>query len=259
MREALNDIAETARGLARNGRALVLFFVTYFALLATLTLFILTREATIKDVLVSMAMLIVVPALFFLLQAMCVTYEVTVGAREVLKESVRILRRVFIVSIPFILLGFAMFMILGRIDARFSPSIQGQTLATLAREGETWPRVVLSTIRLVMFGIVFPLACIHMWIAVRAQDLQKVLRTIKPILSKAFALRSIETYVIGFGLFGILPYLLIIVRTPSERAWLEITLLSVRVLVALSLMLFGWVLTVGALQRGTTTSRTKDE
>lgn len=259
MREAFKDITETARGLVRNGRALVLFFVTYAALLATLTLFIVTREATIKDVLVSLAMLIVVPALFFLLQAMCVSYTETTSARGIIRESVAILRKLVIVTVPFILIGFASYLILDKIDARFAPSIQGQRLVTFAREGETWTGVVFSTIRLVIFGIAMPLACIHMWIAVRRQDVRQVLRAIKPIMSKAFALRSVKTYVIGFGLFGIVPYILIAIRTPSERAWLEITLLSARLLLAFSLMLVGWVITVGALQRGATATRMTNE
>lgn len=259
MREAFKDIAEMARGLLRNGRALMLLYVTYVALLAMLTLFIVTREATIKDVLVTMATLIAVPALFFLLQAMCVSYAATAGAREIIKQSIAILRKVVIVTVPFIVIGLVLYVMLDKIDARLVPSIQGQRLVTLAREGETWPRVVFSTLRLLIFGIVFPLTCIHMWIAVRRQDVRNVLTSIKPILLKAFALRSVKTYVIGFVVFGILPYMLIAVRTPSEHAWLEITLLSARLLLAFSLMLFGWVITVGALQHGAISTGMTDE
>lgn len=251
MKNAISDLTEAARGLLLNRRALALFLVIYVALLATLSLFILTREATIKDLLVTSATLIAVPALFFLLQAMCVCYTETSSARQIIRESVAILRKLIVVTVPFIVIGLAFYLILDKFDARFSVSLQGQTPATLAREGETWPRVVISAIRLVTFGMVLPLACIHTWIAIRRGDVRKVLSTFKPILTRAFALRSVETYVVGFAVFGILPYLLIIVRTPSERAWLEISLLGTRLAVAFVLMLIGWVITVGALQRGT--------
>lgn len=251
MKNALRNIVEVAREVFRNGRTLALFFAIYFAMLATLTVFIVTREATIRDVLVTLATLILMPALFFMLQAMCVTYSNADGFRDVIRESVAILRKLVIVSVPFILIGVALYLLLGRIDASLSPPLQGRTLKTLAVEGETWQQVVVSAIRLVLFGIVFPLVCMHVWIAARRHDVRQVLSSIKQILTNAFALNSVKTYVIGFMLFGIIPYLLLVIRTPSERAWLEITMLSVRVVIALSIMLVGWVITVGAMQRTT--------
>ena len=248
-KSAFENITGAARLLFHNRRVVSLFFLIYFALLGTLLLFIITREATIKDVVVTMATLIVMPALFFLLQAMCITYGDAVNVRQLLSESVAILRRLAIVTIPFILIGVLLYVTLGWVDARFSPPLQGRALLTAVRDGDTWPQIVVSTVRLVLFGIIFPLACIHVWIAVKRQDVRGVLQSIKPILSQAFSLRSVRTYVIGFGFFGILPYVLTAITTPSDRAWLEISLLGARVLLALCLMLVGWVVTVNALQR----------
>jgi hypothetical protein len=253
MKETLIDIRESARNVARRGRVLILFVVTYVALLATAGIFITTREATIKDVLITLTLLIVTPALFFLLQAMCITLSETENARDLIKRSVSIVRKVAIISLPFIVIGIALFVILGRIENHFSPTFRGQTIASLSREGEPWVTVLFSTLRLVLFGIVIPLACIHAWLAVVRQPVRNVLSSIKTVVTTAFGLPSIKTYVVGFVLFGLIPYVLIAVRTPSDRAWLEISMLSLRLVLALGLMLVGWVITVVALQRGLST------
>lgn len=253
MKEALRDITESARKVARRGRILIPFVVIYIALLATAGVFITTREATIKDVLITMTLLIVTPALFFLLQAMCITLSETESTRDLIKSSVSIVRKVAVISLPFIVIGIALFVILGRVENYFSPPLRGQSITTLAREGEPWVKVLFSTLRLVIFGIVIPLACIHAWLAVRRESIRHVLSTIKSIVATAFGLRSIKTYVAGFVLFGLIPYLLIAIRTPSDRAWLEISMLSLRLVLAFGLMLVGWLITIVALQRGLST------
>jgi len=259
MRNALKDIVETARALAQNKSAVLLFFVTYVALLATLSLFILTREATVKDLLVTLITMIAVPVLFCLLQAMCVTYLSTAGVVELLKESLAILRKLVIATIPFIVIGLLTYVMLGMIETRLSPGMSGRRLGTFTQGGESWPHVLISAARLVIFGMVLPLASIHIWIEARRLDLRQLLRAIKPIMARAFALRSVEIYVVGFALFGILPYILKSVRAPTERAWLEISLLGVQLILALALNLVGWVLTVGALQRATLATGQCDE
>lgn len=259
MKVALRDIAETARGLWRDRRALVMFFITYIAMLATTALFITTREATMKDVLVSVVTMIAVPAFFFLLQAMCLNYTETHNAGELLRRSLEMLGKLALATLPVILVGLALYLILNKLDARFAPQLHEQTLRTLAHKGEAWPQVIFSALRLILFGFVIPLASIHIWIALKREGVRTVFGAIKPIMSTAFGLRSVRTYALGFLLFGVLPYILMAIRTPSERAWLEITLLSARLLLAFSLMLVGWVITVGALQRGTTAARMTNE
>jgi hypothetical protein len=51
----------------------------------------------------------------------------------------------------------------------------------------------------------------------------------------------------GFLIFGVAPYLLLFRVTPTKHAWLEISLLVVRLAVVFALTLFGWVITVRAL------------
>jgi hypothetical protein len=244
MRIALKDIAETARNLLSNRRAMLLFFAIYIALLATLALFVTTREATVKEVLLTFATLVAAPALFFLLQGMCVNFAESEGAFELLRRAMKIFWRLILASLPLILVGFALYLLFGKLEARFTPHLAREAAKT------EWPLVILSTVRLLVFGLVLPLLSIHLWLALMRDDAKSVLRGIAPLMSKAFAPRSVITYVCGLVLFGLAPYFLIALRTPFEKAWLELTVLSARLVLAFSLMLLGWVVTVGALHRG---------
>ncbi|HEY0544946.1 MAG TPA: hypothetical protein VGC91_06075 [Pyrinomonadaceae bacterium] len=244
MKNALRDIGETARRLLGNRRTMLLFFATYIALLATLALFVTTREATVKEVLLTFATLIATPALFFLLQGMCVNFAESEGAFELLRRAMKIFWRLILASVPLILVGFALYLLFGKIEARLTPH-----LAREAAKAE-WPLVILSTLRLLVFGLVLPLLSIHLWLALMRDDVRSVWRGVLPLMSKAFAPRSVMTYVCGLVLFGVAPYFLIVARTPFERAWLELTVLGARLVLAFALMLVGWIVTVGALRRG---------
>ncbi len=250
MKDALRDITETARGLVRDRRAMLLFFATYVALLAMLALFVTTREATIKEVLLTFAALVALPALFFMLQGMCVSYRETNGAGELLRRASKVFWKLIVASIPLIIAGVALYLLLGKFEARFAMQPHVQGVQPRVEAGATWPRVIFSTLRLLLFGLALPLASIHLWLALMRDDVRSVWRGIRPLMSKAFAPRSVTTYVCGLVLFGVLPYFLFISRTPFERAWLELTVLGARLLLAFSLMLLGWVVTVGALQKG---------
>jgi hypothetical protein len=250
MKNALRDITETARGLVRDRRAMLLLFATYIALLATLALFVTTREATIKEVLLTFAALIALPALFFMLQGMCVSYRETNGAGELLRRAAKIFWKLIAVSLPLIIAGLALYLLLGKVETRLFAQPHMQGALPRGGAGAEWPRVIFSTLRLLLFGLALPLASIHLWLALMRDDVRSVWRGIRPLMSKAFAPRSVMTYVCGLVLFGVLPYFLISSRTPFERAWLELTVLGARLLLAFSLMLLGWVVTVGALQKG---------
>jgi len=242
MKEALKDIRETARQLLHEPRTMLLFIATYIAMLAAATLFITTREATVNQVLVTFATLLAAPALFFLLQAMCVSYTETNALGEVLRRSVKNFWKLMLASIPVILCAIALYLLLWKIES----AIAGPHQTPRAE----WPRIIFSTLRVLLFGFAMPLVCIHLWIALMGETAGNVLRRLRPLVGRAFAPRSVKTYACGVVLFGILPYLLFISRTPFERAWLELTLLGTRLIVAFTLILFGWVITVGAMKKG---------
>ena len=79
------------------------------------------------------------------------------------------------------------------------------------------------------------------------EGLGGAIRRIGTHLARAFAPQSVLIYIVGFVVFGVLPYLLLFKPTPTSKVWLEISLLVVRLGVVFALTLFGWVITVWAL------------
>jgi hypothetical protein len=71
----------------------------------------------------------------------------------------------------------------------------------------------------------------------------------KPIrhLARAFAPQSVLIYIAGFLVFGVAPYFLLFKTTQTKHAWLELSLLIIRLVVVFALTLFGWAITVRAL------------
>jgi hypothetical protein len=111
--------------------------------------------------------------------------------------------------------------------------------------------VAISTVQYLLFCLILPLAAIHLWIAAARDGLVQSFKRSPRILARAFAPRSVVIYVIGFIFFAVLPYFLVVTRTPVTNAWLDAGLLVGRLALAALFSLTGWVVTVGALaQRG---------
>jgi hypothetical protein len=99
---------------------------------------------------------------------------------------------------------------------------------------------------LILYFLV-PLFSIHLWIATLRDGFKQTLTGIFRVLLGAFAPRSVLTYLLGFVVFGVLPYFIITTRTPIKSPWLDLTVLGLRIALALLVALIGWVVTVGAL------------
>src|ERR1043165_252898 len=204
-------ILSATRLLFTNRRALVLILTTYFGLLITLYLFVSTP---ISQLLVTFFSIAAAPALFFSLQSLSVTYPSGKGAIGGVK--------MFVVSLPIIALS-----VLGAYGLS-----KLQTHLTIA-----------TTLRYLLIGVVAPLLAIQLWIATS----DKRLRRLGQVLTKTFAPHSVLVYACGFLIFAVAPYLLLRKSLATERAWLEISLLTLRLAASATLMLVGWVTTVGAI------------
>jgi hypothetical protein len=111
--------------------------------------------------------------------------------------------------------------------------------------------VAVTTIEYLLFCLILPLAAIHLWIGTARDGLKQTLKQSPRILARAFAPRSVLIYAIGFVFFAVVPYFLIVTKTPVSNAWLDAGLLVLRLLLAVLFSLIGWVVTVGALgERG---------
>jgi hypothetical protein len=96
-------------------------------------------------------------------------------------------------------------------------------------------------------GIVAPLLAIQLWIAASRDGLGPTWRGFRQSAIRALAPQSIFVYGCGLVLFAVAPYFLIFHTMQIERAWLEVSVLIVRLSLSALLILFGWVTTVGTL------------
>ena len=224
--QAIKAAVSAVRLLFKNRLTLLLLVVMYGALLFAGYLFVSTREATISQLLVTLGLVLVAPALFFALQAASINYVSGPGTTGLFKKSAFDGLRLVAVSVPVIVLTALVFYGLGKIESH---------------------QTVVVAVRYLLVGVVAPLLTIQLWVAASREGLRPLLRHLHQVAAKAFAPQSVFIYACGVLVFAIAPYFLIFHTTQTERAWLEVSLLAVRLAVSALLILFGWVTTVGTL------------
>src|SRR5258708_28559929 len=111
----IRNFLETTRALLTSPRALAIFAALYALLLATLYWYIATREATVWQVFITLAGLLVIPAEFFILQAaiMDQARDQRFRWRAILIDSLKI----FIVTIPIFIIASVLWYLLNKWQA----------------------------------------------------------------------------------------------------------------------------------------------
>lgn len=257
--ETFRWIAAAARHVFINWRSLLLAAILYASLLAALYFFVAVREASIAQVSLTFALAIAAPILFFLLQTMVANdcRESSVGS--MVKNSLTNFWKLVLITLPLIGLAVLIAYLLAKAQNHFGNSAEAlRPLATTAKARDAakpidWRAAMISSVRYLAFGLVLPLAAIHLWLATVREGLGLAIRKLNHHLSRAFAPQSVLIYMAGFLVFGVAPYLLLFRATPTKYAWLEISLLVVRLAIVFALSLFGWVITVRALSLFSTT------
>ncbi len=264
MKTTAKTILLAARQTLRHWKTLVIFGVLYAGLLGSLYGFIATRVATVGQVALTLVFLLLIPASFFLLQAAIIH-----NARDSRIEWRRASSgKLVVVTVPFILLGIALFVILNRWEPQapagialpsswssggnWSPST-GQPASTSLH----WPTVLFATVRWLIFGVVLPLMTISLWIeavnyewrAMVSGGARSVLQRIGRIMAQAFAPESVITYTAGLVLFALIPYALLFVSIPVKGTRTEFAIFAGRLVLVFLFTLFGWVLTIATLTR----------
>ena len=264
MKTTAKTILNTAREMFRHRGALAIFAVLYAALLASLYGFVATREATLAQVALTLVFLLLIPATFFLLQAAIIHHasDLKIPWRRALSSS----GKLFVVTMPMIILGVALFVILNRWEPQapagiafsstwasggnWSPSSSQAASAPLH-----WPTILFATLRWVIFGVVIPLLTISLWIEVvnsRWRDLisggfRSLLQRVRRVAAQAFAQESVFTYTVGLVLFALIHYALLCVAVPVTGPRTEFAVFIARLALAFVFTLFGWVLTIASL------------
>jgi hypothetical protein len=271
-KNVLASIFAAARDLVRSPRSLAVLFALYLAFIAAIFFFITTREATLWQLFVTGASVLLVPLLFFVVQAAGATYAVGErSAAGLLRRTARGFLKVILVSVPVILLTVLSVYLLDKLEQRVQLTPQERASVEYARntsddeEAESsasssseeskpkppvrWKYLLVSALRLLVLGLFLPLAAMHLWLAAVRDGLGSTFARFPRHFLRAFSARSVLTYGVGMIVFALIPYFLITKRTPLSSNTFELLVFGVRILVAVSLMLFGWVMTMTALAR----------
>jgi hypothetical protein len=259
--ETFQSIASAARNISRNWQPMLLIAIVYACLLVVLYFFVSVREASLAQVILTFALAIAAPLLFFILQAMIAgaaaseTEELTSGT--LVRKALNSFWKLLLITLPLIALAILIAYLLGKAQARFGTTLNESAMevsrrasAANAREAARpidWRAATLSTLRYLAFGLVLPLVAIHLWLATAQEGLGPAIRKLKTLLARAFAPQSVLIYVVGFLVFAVIPYFLLFKTIPTKHAWLEISLLVARLAIVFALTLLGWVMTVKAI------------
>jgi hypothetical protein len=112
-------------------------------------------------------------------------------------------------------------------------------------------------VRLLLLGVALPLATIHLWIEVAAQDLRSsfsggariVLPRIGNAIARAFAFDSVLTFALGLIIFVLVPYAVLFLGRPPKGNKTDFAFFIVRLLLVFLFTLIGWIVTLTALAK----------
>ena len=163
-----------------NPGALLVFAIIYAVLLVASYLFISIREATIWQVLITYALMILIPIGFFILQSSIINrvLDQKFRWRVILIDALKFLA----VTIPVLLVVWLLYYLLNKISARYPAPVVEVVPVNVAAPPTMqtppptpplhWPSLFFTTLRFVLLGVAFPLATIHLWIAVAGGELR---------------------------------------------------------------------------------------
>jgi hypothetical protein len=257
MKRIFHSLTSASSDLYRRWGALLILLVLYLAMLGAIYWFFVTREATIGQLILSFLLALAAPILFLIIQTMAARYNHADSRTwTLLGGAARDFWKLLVISLPLVLVASLAIYLFGKFET--------STPVTAVREASralpdpprpvtpkpqpvNWQSVAITTIQYLLFCLILPLAAIHLWIGTARDGLKQTVKRSHRILARAFAPRSVVIYLIGFLCFAVVPYFLIVTRTPLSSVWLDAGLLVARLLLAAVFSLIGWVVTVGAL------------
>ncbi|SRR6266478_1890343 len=255
----IKQIAQATRELLTSPRALGLLAALYAVLLATLYGFISIREATVSQVAITYAFLVLIPVEFFVLQA-AILHRAASGKflwPQILRDAIKCA----VITIPVVLLGFLVAYLLNKWQAHYlAPEpllIVPGARTPPPTQPLHWPSVMFATVRLLLLGVALPLAAIHLWIEVAAQDVRSlfsggariVLQRVGNAIARTFAFDSVLTFALGLIIFVIVPYAILFLGRPPKGNKTDFAVFIVRLLLVFLLTLIGWIITLTTLAK----------
>lgn len=263
--KTIRTLIDSAKTVLTNPKALAIFAALYALLLATLFEFIRTREATVWQVMLTMFFFALIPIEFFVLQAGILQHARAekFGWGQLIGDAIKLA----VVTIPIILLGYALFYLLNKWQAHFPaptsaiPPIKSGPAKPLPLH---WPTVLFATLRFLLFWLVLPLTTIHLWIEVTAHDLRTTLgggakaalKRLGNAFAQALAFDAVLIYALGLIVFVLIPYAILFVPIKVMGTKTDFAIFVARLLLVYVFTLIGWIVTVSALARTTVETST---
>src|SRR5262245_58066761 len=243
VKDVFHSIAAAAQRLFANWGALLISLSMYSALLGAIYLFFTIREATAAQVALNFVLPMATVALFFLIQAMGLSYtRIGVGAAYLLKRSLRDCWRILLASLPLILIALLIVYLFGRADqVFFSESLTAESKAI------RWAAVAVHAVQILLLYVLLPLIAIHLWIATVREGLAAAFKGFNRVATRALAPRSLVIYAAICAVFGAIIYFLLFKKISFEGEWTELWAVGIRTALAMLLTFIGWLLTLGSM------------
>jgi hypothetical protein len=246
-----SSLTAALRNLFGSAPLLGMFLLLYVALLLSIYGFLVLRESSILQLIGTSLLTLLIPVLFFVLQAAGVTPgNASRNSGDFWGTAFKNFWKLLLVSIPVILLAWLVEWLLAKIDVTTGAAIRESVRRTTRNGAEpsaiNWLAAVVTTVRFLLLYLLLPLTAIQLWIAAVRENF---FGNIGYALMRAFSPRSWLTYLMGMLFFAVIPYFLFFTRTPIKSAWVEMVVFGARLALAFLFILFGWVITLSALSK----------
>src|SRR4051812_46413856 len=152
----------TLRSTFTNVGALGIYALLYGLLLLTFFKFVWTREATVWQVFITYAFMVLIPFEFYLFQAAIIDRVRDQRFRwgAIVIDAVKFL----VVTIPVLLLAWLVYYLLNKLQLRYPAPLAPAWPAGVTPPAQPthWPSLVLATLRFFLLGVLLPLTAIHL-------------------------------------------------------------------------------------------------
>jgi len=198
------------------------------------------------------------PAEFFVFQSAIVEHARTgkFSWRQIFRGAIKL----FIATIPIVVIALVFWALLDKFQLHYPApkAVLAESLRGAPKPQPLhWPTVIFATIRFLLFAIGLPLATIHLWARVSADDFRTLFgggaeATVKRIgrwLARAFASDSVLMYALGAILFAFIPYAVLFIKISPKGTKTDFAVFIAQLLIAFCFSLIGWIVTVKALSK----------
>jgi hypothetical protein len=245
LKSVIEAVRRAAAAMVAKPGAVLLALVLYLAFTALFYLFVAIRDASVWQLMLSILTTLLAVVVFFALQAVAVGYTRNEStARVLLKRMGKDAMIMLAVSLPLLVL-----VVIGLLLLGLAGAVTTQAAVTAGK----WliAARIIDALRMILLYLVLPLVAIQLWISATRDGLSSALKNFIKSTITAFSLKSLLTYLIVFVVFGAVAWFLVFTKTQFGGAWVELGLLTARLILAGLVIFFGWFLAVGALRQAT--------